>query len=1722
MKPTRLLIVLMLLVSVSVSAQTEYSISTRGTIENGVIEISPKTAQAGTVVKIYCKPKQGYGISRALSYAFQKSNGEFSAPQTAKCTSTYPDDRANTQDFTFTMPAANVEVWTTFSPLRTMVIHQTAGGWLKPQYGRGKETDADTNVVRNVALMPIRLEVHPNKGYELVDVSITNVSPSFYEKSANLIKVTMPNKNDTVHVTPVFGKNHYTVTIDELPADTANIKVKVSNPAPKSREEVDVVLTCKPGFIPKNFTIKGCKQWWLVDKPKREKDGGWTIAYRFKVDLDDITIKFDSETVHTFSVNDTKGSGRVMTYIPEVIPDFPGLARAGQQVPVVFMMPTNYSVTYTASQTPTIYHNALKNSFADQGMANWKESGDYINAGLSILVDADDTGNKCWNTSVKNSMTQEVSLAGRVPAEAKKDNKLNIAVLAGINPRLARCAKVSVLAVKGSATSERVIADLSSQPDGWQYVFKTDTVDADASKLQFKVSAEADNANGKYRYDGPKFDDLCLLLPTDGKTIKNEDVLVFTMGSKDVTIDYTPAAKQSLVTVVNKEHALLTLTNVSTHEQGETVKAMLNDTIVVKGTYDDGYAIYKMQYTQNNRSGNMELDSIKTATREVYSHFIKRDDNDVTVTPVVNQQKVNIDNSFGGLLTVDNELAKAGEKVIITVTPIPGSKLKQPIRTFPAGVVTITPENVDSDTGGGTYSFIMPSSQLTLSPEYIVPITRAAQLDSISWKRGEFNLAADLNLGNNWSKSITISGQFNGNGHRITYGGTTSLFHTVNSSGSVRHLLVNANVKDQKSYIGGLAMNNEGVIEDCAVSGSLKNEDLSGAVAGLAGRNNGTISYCHVTCESIDGQTASGIANQEDGATIRDNVFGGHFVANDGQVYMICNDAKKSTIADNYYIANNDNARAVIVSGATQIQPEQLVDMADGLIANYPVFANSIRNSYNAYRITAEAHDQVKNVSISPRSASQGTVVRGSLTVNDTYHLDSIIVSAPDGSDAHSCSFEDNTENGYTFSFTMPGHDVMITFKTQVGRLIYNARQFINISDMSGKFILASDIELNNWNKKVNLKGNFYGGGHTIKYDASGSCQGLFYKILNNALLERLRVVGKVESNDDCGGIAYRNNGTIRDCHFSGSITKLPSPKLSENLVAAIAYKVGKKGLIEYCSAAGVLTSKSNQAAVNEHPLSAQTDANIKNSLWLSSISSDRHQDLLALAESARPSYPVFAQGIIDEVSVTIVTGSDTIHVLKGETLPELTITDDKPFVCSADAQVSRITYQRKAMKANEPWVLPFAFDQIAGDGTFEYHQIVENNNMPDIGPANTLTLSSSPASVNYAVNEPWMVRSGGSDMKTFVLTSSNGPITVKATLNDYIKQYSSTQDIGIVYATYDGIPAAKAKENLVYTWDNAMQGFFLADGNTDIQPFRYYLKFYNKSSQKLQTYEDTWWAKHEQATAGRRAATAPRRLSSAMDDGWQPVFLDPRQPQSVTARMLDNYEVAYLADIRSESFGEDTDSPLSAVSLVYQLVDSRMDLPSALPLLVRAKRSNAEPLADAKTGAELDSLLTLSLMQMLQDDDDDDEDDDDDLQAFEMTHYWCASFGNRLDVWPLPAPVRYADLAEYGCMMFDDNYFDQSFSYAMATDSRATAPMSYCITVLNTDTYELLPLMGNRVSVEFIEATSSEGGDTRVNTVKGEGFMVNGSKIYNLNGQRVSKPTKGLYIVNGRKVVVK
>lgn len=86
------------------------------------------------------------------------------------------------------------------------------------------------------------------------------------------------------------------------------------------------------------------------------------------------------------------------------------------------------------------------------------------------------------------------------------------------------------------------------------------------------------------------------------------------------------------------------------------------------------------------------------------------------------------------------------------------------------------------------------------------------------------------------------------------------------------------------------------------------------------------------------------------------------------------------------------------------------------------------------------------------------------------------------------------------------------------------------------------------------------------------------------------------------------------------------------------------------------------------------------------------------------------------------------------------------------------------------------------------------------------------------------------------------------------------------------------------------------------------------------------------------------------------------------------------------------------------------------------------------------------------------------------------------------------------------------------AEDALAFAPLSTAsaVTIPAGKAYvELDTSAGARsLTVAFDDET------TGINSVNGEGIKVNG--FYNLNGQRVENPTKGLYIMNGKKVILK
>ena len=293
MKKVRLLTALMLFCAVNASAQEKYTVNPRSGMENGTVEVEPSSQNCnpGDSAIVYCKPHRGYGMSQGVFYAIRRADGTMSAPETADNKSTYVDDRANdTQLFKFKMPKGNVEVWAEFVGLRTLIIHQTNNGKISPLYGVNQQT-RDSNVVSNVALKPVKLKVTPDSGFKLLDVSIDITDKRLYKISDSMITVEMPRENDTVHVTPTFGLDHYNVTVT---GGHSNVDVTLSNTTPKAREEVTATIVAKEGYIPYNISVQNAKNWWREGKPTKRSDGKWQVVYRIKVDLDDVTVKVDA------------------------------------------------------------------------------------------------------------------------------------------------------------------------------------------------------------------------------------------------------------------------------------------------------------------------------------------------------------------------------------------------------------------------------------------------------------------------------------------------------------------------------------------------------------------------------------------------------------------------------------------------------------------------------------------------------------------------------------------------------------------------------------------------------------------------------------------------------------------------------------------------------------------------------------------------------------------------------------------------------------------------------------------------------------------------------------------------------------------------------------------------------------------------------------------------------------------------------------------------------------------------------------------------------------------------------------------------------------------------------------------------------------------------------------------------------------------------------------
>ncbi len=674
---------------------------------------------------------------------------------------------------------------------------------------------------------------------------------------------------------------------------------------------------------------------------------------------------------------------------------------------------------------------------------------------------------------------------------------------------------------------------------------------------------------------------------------------------------------------------------------------------------------------------------------------------------------------------------------------------------------------------------------------------------------------------------------------------------------------------------------------------------------------------------------------------------------------------------------------------------------------------------------------------------------------------------------------------------------------------ISSKNDFVKYISKKGDIHLAQDIELGNLNG-AELHGNFDGGGHTITYNGNGS---LFKKINEGASLKHLRVKGDIIVFKGGGGIALVNWGTISDCHFNGIIKSVPMPKHSSD-IAGIVLNVYYRGIVDHCSATGSLMviPRGNSHA---HPITENTHL-ATNCTWVDPNDQKLYAAQREIALSAQAEYPVYAKGILDAIGPEVVVGNDTIYA-SNKHLSSLTIIDGERFSCPSEVTVDQITYKRRSTNgAYEPWVLPFDYtiDASMLNGNVEFYRFVEDS----LHNIQTKQINGS-ETYQASANEPLAVRIPNESDKNFqmkfVKDGQSQPMTIKMPVDGEGASMASTKDIARLMVTYDSIAADSTVKELMYVWNNDKDDFTLSDGKKGVLPFRYYLQYVDKATGNLEQYEQTDWARKQRKSGGavERRTLLRASFSTLMTQGWQPIFLDPMGSQVVTAQMLDDYEILYLSDI----YDEEADDQRYAVAVIYEPAEEGMTLPYAVPLLVKAKRADVEPLVTRQMGIELNDMLQRAIEGVVEKDCAIEE------SFFEDFHYWCATFAGRYDVWQIPLLESDNLLNECGALIFTDNGTERYFDRVAGYDRFTMQPMSYCFTAYDPKTVENLPLANDRIEI-IVYGYSEQSDPTGVEDVRGKMDDVRGkmNDAYNLQGQKVDAGYRGIVIKNGRKVVIK
>ena len=688
-----------------------------------------------------------------------------------------------------------------------------------------------------------------------------------------------------------------------------------------------------------------------------------------------------------------------------------------------------------------------------------------------------------------------------------------------------------------------------------------------------------------------------------------------------------------------------------------------------------------------------------------------------------------------------------------------------------------------------------------------------------------------------------------------------------------------------------------------------------------------------------------------------------------------------------------------------------------------------------------------------------------------------------------------------------------LTVKVLKPQYEINSREdLLAVKNKVGDIRLNQDIDLGVWDGNITLNGNFDGGGHTITYTGKTACWGLFKYINYGASVKHLQVKADVVTMTPCGGIANINYGTISDCHFNGTIRKIGLDNNArytyQNSIAGIAVHMEGSGVVDHCSATGSLILM-DKSMGKVYPISNKEGAVVDYWTWVDPTDLTLYAAQADSAKNVKADYPVYAKGILDVVESKMAVGTNIISVVGGH-LSSLTITDGQTLICPAEVSVDDITYKRRGTNnAYEPWVLPFDYtiDASMFQGGVEFYRFEK-----DVTGNILMKQITSGDTYQVVANEPLAFRAPNESEYNFAMKlvkdGHTKPMTIKIPKDGVAASMASTKDIARIMVNYGFIAADKAKKELMYIWNNDKDDFVLSDGKTGVGPFRYYLQYADKATGNLEEYAQTDWARKQrkkggaaqQAIAQRRAAHRGA-FSELIEQGWQPIVLEPAPDQVVTAEMLADYDILFLSDIYDEAADD-----RFAVTVIYEPAEEGMAIPFAAPLLVRAKHEGATPLVTPDMAEKLEEALTKVS-------------DNDAEEIFEEMHYWCSTFAGRYDVWQMALPESDNLLNEYGALIFGESANSSYFYRVGATGGVSMQPMSYCFTAYDATTFENLPLTNDRIGIIVYDRSKDEPTGVEDVTDKTDDVRGKTEGVYNLQGQKVDDSYRGIIIKNGRKI---